>query len=292
MQVKLFLFAFLISLSHHVWGEKTKVVVTGAGGRTGQIVFRKLLNSAEYDPIAVVRTKKSIKGLIKIGGKSEQIHVADVSNYQELVKTFEGSTKIIMCTSAKPKIKLLSLLKVMILKLFRKSARPEFYFPAGGSPYEVDWLGAKNQIDAAKEVGISQFVFLSSMGGTQPDNFLNTIGRKSDDEKSGNILLWKRKAEKYLIESKIPYTIVHPGGLVDKVDDTKQVILGVDDELLSRKSRTIAREDVADVCVEALNYESAKYRAFDIISEERDKNIPNKQDWKTFFSNFQNCKYE
>ena len=44
-------------------------------------------------------------------------------------------------------------------------------------------------------LGVQHFVFLSSMGGTQPENFLNTIGRIVGDELSGNILLWKRKAE-------------------------------------------------------------------------------------------------
>lgn len=55
---------------------------------------------------------------------------------------------------------------------------------------------------------------------TQPENFLNTIGRVKDDEKSGNILLWKRKAEEFLISAcmdySMKYTIVHPGGLTDK----------------------------------------------------------------------------
>ena len=47
-----------------------------------------------------------------------------------------------------------------------------------GTPEEVDWLGAKTQIDAAKAAGVKRFVFVSSMGGTQPDNFLNSIGRQ------------------------------------------------------------------------------------------------------------------
>ena len=38
-------------------------------------------------------------------------------------------------------------------------------------------------------------VLCSSMGGTQPENFLNSIGRKPDGS-GGQILLWKRKAEK------------------------------------------------------------------------------------------------
>ena len=56
------------------------------------------------------------------------------------------------------------------------------------------------QIDAAKAAGVKKFVFISSMGGTQPDNFLNSIGKQADGS-GGDILLWKRKAERYLVES-------------------------------------------------------------------------------------------
>ena len=50
-----------------------------------------------------------------------------------------------------------------------------------------------------------------SMGGTNPENMLNSIGKNADGT-GGDILLWKRKAEAYLIESGVRYTIVHPGG--------------------------------------------------------------------------------
>ena len=46
--------------------------------------------------------------------------------------------------------------------------------------------------------------------------YLYLLGKVEGDDKSGNILLWKRKAEEYLIASGIPYTIIHPGGLIDK----------------------------------------------------------------------------
>lgn len=52
-------------------------------------------------------------------------------------------------------------------------------------------MGAKALIDAAKTAGVKHFVYVGSMGGTQPDNFLNTIG-KQDDGTGGDILLWKR----------------------------------------------------------------------------------------------------
>jgi hypothetical protein len=71
--------------------------------------------------------------------------------------------------------------------------------------FQVDWKGQKAQIDAAKAAGLEHVVLVSSMGGTNPDNNLNKIG-------DGNILMWKRKAEIYLVKSGLPYTIIHPGG--------------------------------------------------------------------------------
>ncbi len=41
------------------------------------------------------------------------------------------------------------------------------------------------------------------MGGTDPSNFLNTIGKNKDGSGNGDILLWKRKAEKYLVDVSI-----------------------------------------------------------------------------------------
>ena len=75
---------------------------------------------------------------------------------------------------------------------------------------QVDWLGQKAQIDAAKEAGVKKVVLISSMGGTDENNPLNKLG-------NGRILIWKRKTEEYLIDSKaFEYTIIHPGGLIDE----------------------------------------------------------------------------
>ena len=94
-----------------------------------------------------------------------------------------GCDAVVLCTSAVPAIKPLSLMKTMATKVlpFVKTSRPAFKFPKNGTPEEVDWLGAKKQIDAAKAAGIKQFVFVSSMGGTNPDNFLNSIGSKKTE---------------------------------------------------------------------------------------------------------------
>jgi nucleoside-diphosphate-sugar epimerase len=54
---------------------------------------------------------------------------------------------------------------------------------------QIDWLGQKVQIDAAKAAGVKQVVLVSSMGGTDPNHFLNKMGDNA------RILDWKRKAE-------------------------------------------------------------------------------------------------
>lgn len=38
------------------------------------------------------------------------------------------------------------------------------------------------------------------MGGTDENNFLNSIGKSKDGSGDGDILVWKRKAEKYLAQ--------------------------------------------------------------------------------------------
>lgn len=221
-----------------------KCIVSGAAGRTGSLVFKKLLETDGFSPIGIIRTLNSGKKLSKkFKLPTGQLIEADITDTNALEKaiTESGADSYIMCTSAVPKPKLWSLLKILILKLFRRSARPEFYFRKNQDPYNVDWLGAKNQIDAAKRAGIKHFVFLSSMGGSQPENFLNTIGRVAGNDLSGNILLWKRKAEKYLIESGMKYTILHPGGLIDSKGGMREIVSGINDELLKEKVRSIPR---------------------------------------------------
>lgn len=242
---------------------KSTVLVTGAGGRTGQIVYKKLKESSDkYVARGLVRTEESKQ---KIGG-ADDLYVGDIRNFDSIVPAIQGIDALIILTSAVPKMKPGS----------DPSGRPEFYFEEGSYPEQVDWIGQRNQIDAAKAAGVKQIVLVGSMGGTNPNHPLNSLGK-------GNILIWKRKAEQYLADSGLPYTIIRAGGLQDKEGGIRELLIGKDDELLQTDTKTIARSDVAEVCIQALQFEEAKFKAFDLASKPEGTGTPTK-DFKALFS--------
>ncbi|XP_015896969.3 uncharacterized protein At5g02240 [Ziziphus jujuba] len=244
---------------------QTTVLVTGAGGRTGQIVYRKLKErSGQYVARGLVRTEESKQ---KIGG-ADDLYVGDIRDTGSIIPAIQGIDALIILTSAVPKMK----------PGFdpTKGGRPEFYFEDGAYPEQVDWIGQKNQIDAAKAAGVKQIVLVGSMGGTDLNHPLNALG-------NGNILVWKRKAEQYLADSGVPYTIIRAGGLQDKEGGIRELLVGKDDELLKTETRTISRADVAEVCIQALQFEEAKFKAFDLASKPEGTGTPTK-DFKALFS--------
>ena len=147
-----------------------KVLVTGAGGRTGKLVFEQLKADGSYKPVGLARSGKAQKALKAVGASDDEVLVADIADEKSLADAMSGCDAVVLCTSAVPAIKPLSLMKTMATKVlpFMKTSRPSFKFPKNGSPEEVDWFGAKKQIDAAKKAGVKQFVFVSSMGGVFP----------------------------------------------------------------------------------------------------------------------------
>jgi len=258
-----------------------RVVVTGAGGQTGGILVRKLLErgSEAFIARAVVRSDASEAKLKEsLGDKAEKLEIvkADITKPDTLSDAFKGMDALVIVTSGMPRLDKSSLVGVILTKIFTLgmvSKKPSFFFDEGQGPEQVDWIGQRDQIDAAKAAGLKHVVLVSSMAGTKPDHFLNT--------QMENIVLWKRKAECYLMSSGLPYTIIHPGGLLPHFGDKKpapggvrELLVGVDDKLMDDKSKSLVpREDVAEVCVECLAApEISCGRSFDLGSgEETDK---------------------
>ncbi|KAA8532073.1 hypothetical protein F0562_006785 [Nyssa sinensis] len=77
--------------------------------------------------------------------------------------------------------------------------------------------------------------------------------------------------------------ICRAGGLQDKEGGVRELLVGKDDELLQTETRTIARADVAEVCIQALQFDEAKFKAFDLSSKPEGTGTPTK-DFKALFS--------
>lgn len=249
-----------------------RVLVAGAGGQTGSAAFRKLLSKPGYLPVGTVRNDASRQALLQSCDEStssqpvppESVVVCDITSEDsasQLESLLSDCDAALICTSAKP---------APTGKFNPETNRPEFGFP-NGQPESVDWHGQKRLIDAAAKAGGVHVVICSSMGGTNPENSLNKLGRVENDDGStsgGDILKWKRKAEKYLADSGMPYTVIHPGGLLNEPGGQRELCVGVDDEIEGCSNNSVPREDVADIMIAAVEY-SDQYqgRSFDLVSK-------------------------
>ncbi|MCJ1461813.1 hypothetical protein MMC07_000412 [Pseudocyphellaria aurata] len=214
--------------------QPVKVLVTGAGGRTGKLVLKKLLAQPDrFTAKGLVHSVPSLQTVQQETGISkESSFVADIAaSSSDIARALQDTDALIIATSAVPKMVCqhdmsnhMQHFEAMQAKLFpaskpaASSATAHHHFTAlmwwrhatsVSRLVQVDWIGQKNQIDAAVKAGVKKIVLVSSMGGTDPSNRLNQIG-------NGNILLFKRKAEEYLMAQGIDYTIIHPGGLIDE----------------------------------------------------------------------------
>eukprot|EP01083_Nonionella_stella_P049016 130753_1 len=259
-----------------------KVIVTGAAGRTGKLVFSSLLKQESFYPMGLVKSEKSAKKIIKDNAECglENVWICDVTeldsdNESSLPNGIRDSDAMIICTSAVPKLRKRHLAKALLKAPINMLAgkKPldfktlQFHFAPGQHPEKVDYEGQIAQIDLAKKLGVSHVVLVSSMGGTNPDDFLNTLGKDKDGNGDGDILLWKRKAEKYLVESGLQYTIIHPGGLKDTPGGISELWLDVDDNIMMSPSRhMISRCDVARLCVASLKVSGGQSTSFDCIN--------------------------
>lgn len=226
------------------------VVVTGAGGRTGSLVFQLL--KADTAAFSVTGLARNMDAAAETLGSAESLLKADITEPKLLEEQLTGKRALVVLTSAVPR-----------MEQREEGMPPSFYYDAGGLPEDIDWIGGRNQIDAAKRLGFSHVVFVGSMGSTDDNNMLNKIG-------NGNILKFKRKAEMYLIESGLSYTIINPSGLLNDTAGERELVAGKNDELFSifeKHECGIPRGDVARVVVSALKTESAKNKVLDLIAK-------------------------
>ncbi len=150
-----------------------KVIVTGAAGRTGSIVFSLLNKDPRFDAVGLVRSEASAKKLIaKTKCSLEEIVVADVTqmefekedeNPHPWPYALDGAEAMVICTSAVPQISKVSVIKAMLkipLNILTPNKKAinfrdlQFKYKPGQYPEMVDYVGQKKQIDLAKKMGV------------------------------------------------------------------------------------------------------------------------------------------
>jgi hypothetical protein len=142
-------------------------------GRTGRLVFEKLIEHNKFDPMALVRSEGSGRKLIKdLHCGLERVVVCDVvedlaANGPPL-EGLEGTDVMIICTSAVPVLSKKSLFKSMVKAPFNvlrgKKAIDfrtfRFKFKKGQYPEMIDYKGQVAQIDLAKKLGVERVVIV------------------------------------------------------------------------------------------------------------------------------------
>lgn len=215
-----------------------KVLVAGATGQTGRRIVAELVKN-QISVRALVRNLEMGKEILP---PEAELVVGNVLDPQSLEAAIADSTVVICATGAKPSF-------------------------AFSEPYQVDYQGTKNLVDAAKAKGIQHFVLVSSLCVSKLLHPLNLFWL---------ILVWKKQAEEYLQQSGLNYTIVRPGGLKNE-DNSDPIVMSSADTLFEN---SIPRVKVAQVCVEALSQPAAKNKIVEVVTDPQAQT----KTWEELFS--------
>jgi len=224
-----FILSFLCCLlvkPNFVFSEDKQLVgVFGASGRTGTHIIDELLRRDVNIRAFSRRTKENVDT------DSLNWVVADVTNKESLAEALKNVDVIISAIG-----------------------------PVDGDNSEnVDYLGTINIVSAAKESGVQQIIYMSSIGAGGAENIstvmLNLLANKT--------MKWKALAEEEIRNSGIAFTIVRPGGLLGE-PATQGIQFSQGDNVLG----WIPRGDVAAVLVESIFKDGAKNKTFEVINDD------------------------
>jgi uncharacterized protein YbjT (DUF2867 family) len=200
-----------------------KAFVAGATGQTGRHIVAELVK--RNIPVrALVRNLELAKQVLP---SEVELVLGNVLNANALTDAIADCDVLICATGAKPSLNALE-------------------------PYLVDYIGTKNLINAAKTKNIQHFAIVSSLCVSKFLHPLNLFWL---------VLFWKKQAEQYLQASGLTYTIVRPGGLLNREKEGGLVLSGAD----TLFEGSIPRTKVAEVTVDALFEASAKNKLVEIV---------------------------
>jgi nucleoside-diphosphate-sugar epimerase len=211
-------------------GYTKKVLVTGATGKTGSWIVKRLLHYGV--PVRVfVRSEEKARSLF---GDAVEVALGKIQDAEAISRAVSGCDAVI-------------------------SALGSSAVSGEASPHEVDRDGAIRLMDEAVKAGVRHFGMVSSIGVTKWYHPLNLFA---------GVLNMKFAAEEHLRKqfsaAGRSYTIVRPGGLKD--EEPLQYRLHVDqgDHLWNGWTN---RSDVAELLVLSLWTKNAANKTFEVIND-------------------------
>lgn len=202
-----------------------KVLLIGANGQIGQHIIRLAKEDEEFSLTAMVR-------------KQEQLEEYKAQGTNAVLADLEGSVE--------------NLRNVM-------EGMDAVVFTAGSGGHTgadktilVDLDGAVKAIEAAEAANVDRFIMISAFQANNREVWA--------DSKIKHYMAAKHYADRFLLDSKLNYTILRPGGLLNE-SGTGKVLAG---EL--KEYGSIPREDVARTVIASLKNENTHRRSFDLLT--------------------------
>ncbi|GER66657.1 putative sugar epimerase YhfK [Weizmannia acidilactici] len=201
-----------------------KVLVVGANGQIGKILVDLLQKSGKHTPRAMVR-------------KEEQVEFFQQKGVETILADLEGTVDEIAEAA---------------------TGCDAVVFTAGSGGHTgadktllVDLDGAVKTMEAAEQTGIDRFIIVSALQAHHRENWNEAIKP---------YYVAKHYADRVLQASKLDYTIIRPGGLLNEPGTGK---VEASENL---KRGTIPREDVARTILASLDEPNTYRKAFDLVS--------------------------
>jgi len=208
--------------------EHKRILVIGGTGRTGRHVVGKLL---ERGHAARVLTRDLRRAEGRFGAEVE-VFEGDVTRAESVEAALRGADGAVVIV---------------------ESSTSE---DAPNGPERAHYGGTRNVIAAASADPSNpapHVVLVTQIYVTRPEAY----------PEARNITQWRARAEEALRGSGLPYTIVRPSWLTNDPGGREAVRLEQGDAGDGR----IAREDVAEVCVQSLLNEEARGKTFEVYNE-------------------------
>lgn len=234
----------LLSLQLLFFRCEASVLVVGATGRTGSLMYKELKERGEDNVRALVRDLTKAKEVLDCVAcdASEGIFVGDVRDLTSLLPAFQGVQTVAIAAGASGK-ETLEEIKA------------------------IEFLGVQNAVKAlAQDTNVEQF------GGVQNLKVVLCSSRGtttfSSDNAFGEILFYKLNAEVFLGSVGMVTSIVKPCGLGHSAGKNSTLVVLHDDAPTSTGSFVVEREDVARVMAELVIHNPQQNIRFDLCSIE------------------------